>query len=89
MVALRKKTSWACASMMMLRVPTVSGAMSMVGSRLRADSTVSLMWPKAPLASCATKHGHIQDVLQNNIPEGFHFISVCQQKMLLDKLPPN
>lgn len=51
-VALRKKTSWAWASMMRLRVPTVSGEMSMVGSLFRADSTVSLMWPNAPLASC-------------------------------------
>lgn len=50
-VALRKKTSWAWASMMRLRVPTVSGEMSMVGSLFSADSTVSLMWPNAPLAS--------------------------------------
>ncbi|TNN85744.1 hypothetical protein EYF80_003991 [Liparis tanakae] len=42
-VALRKKTSWAWASMMSFRVPTVSGEMSMVGSLLSADSTVSLM----------------------------------------------
>lgn len=37
--------------MMRLRVPTVSGEMSMVGSLFSADSTVSLMWPNAPLAS--------------------------------------
>lgn len=49
--ALRKMTSWACASMIVLRVPIVSGEMSMVGSLFRADRTVSLMWPKAPLAS--------------------------------------
>lgn len=49
--ALRKMTSWACASMIVLKVPIVSGEMSMVGSLFRADRTVSLMWPKAPLAS--------------------------------------
>lgn len=51
-VALWKMTSWAWASMMRLRVPTVSGEMSVVGSLFSADRTVSLMWPKAPLASC-------------------------------------
>lgn len=42
-VALRKMTSWAWASMMRLRVPTVSGEISMVGSLFSADRTVSLM----------------------------------------------
>lgn len=54
-VALRKNTSWAWASMMRLRVPTVSGEMSIVGSLLSADSTVSLMCPNAPLASCTER----------------------------------
>lgn len=54
--ALRKMTSWACASMIVLRVPVVSGEMSMVGSLCSADSTVSLMCPKAPLASWKVRH---------------------------------
>lgn len=48
-------TSWAWASMMRLRVPTVSGEISMVGSLFSADRTVSLMWPNAPLASCTVR----------------------------------
>lgn len=50
-VAFKKNTSWAWASIIRLRVPTVSGDMSTVGSRLKADKTVSLICKKAPLAN--------------------------------------
>lgn len=51
LVAFKKNTSWACASIIRLRVPTVSGDMSTVGSRFKADKTVSLICKKAPLAN--------------------------------------
>ena len=51
LAAFKKNTSWAWASMIRLRVPTVSGDMSTVGSLFMADKTVSLMCKKAPLAN--------------------------------------
>lgn len=51
LVAFKKNTSWACANIIRLRVPTVSGDMSTVGSRFKADNTVSLICRKAPLAN--------------------------------------
>lgn len=65
LVAFKKNTSWACANIIRLRVPTVSGDMSTVGSRFKADKTVSLICKKAPLANYREEKKNFFEIYRN------------------------